>query len=1273
MEEQCTTDSFGRELCPLDKMECGHDTIYNDGYSIAHPTSKTTESFCDPDETREVIAGKTYCVKAAEYTPGVCEEGTYDKEQDECTWYGDSFPEVSYYTYGDVRWCNKWGRIIDTGKFDENKCTWEETADVLNSVNYKTSNAKIAVGCALPTEDMPCCFSSDGHKWGGVSDPTDKCPLPEFNVLMTAPPSTPASYTCSDDRYALDEESKECYRSPSCVEGAVLQPDDTCLDAYIYYTYECAPGAFGAGTPNDAGGDCGSSTCTNDLTPPKDNCEYDNFTCPIDNSLQCVNEQGEIARYAKSLLFSFEEGDYYKRDEFGVLRGFYCTSDVEMCRFGMNAIEVIGGLGICFTDMQGFRDCIGIQSDSECKLSGSIGDRVHPLEYVTVGADGHSLVGSWTFNVLDENSTLSSDDPYWVKEEAKRVYSYAENDSLSTIVSAMDVDLDTLAQESGDTSEISEVRISAEINVDTGYDNDLVGLVFGQKKSDGSFYSISWGQGDAWCDSQGTPRGLALTQHDGMAASWCQVTQPDGATGYPPPSYGNEVTFCRRYADRNGRDSAGWVCVGGGEELLTDFVGDVDSNDDLDYRVSVNGLDDSMIHFCRRYADRNGREEAVWECVNGGEPLLTDFVGDVNSDDDLDYKISIDGIDDSKITFCRRYADNNDRANAEWTCVHGGEPLLTDMVGDVDGRDDLDFKLTVDIGDTKFPSETSPSVVLKKINGYYYEDQKWNKVEVSIRGQVVEVTVNGAKMLTYDSPEPLDLNGGVGFLNFSQKDAKYRDLQVKVVQESGNVITSNCLLSGKVGHIDSEEAVVAVKAEDNRLTFWDPYTRGSIGHIEVVKKEEFVNPELVGPEVPMLESREIEGLFVKGFTGFYKGPNGHIYAVSRDRMDHDECAALIDGTHFHIADIEIGQEKMERDALRHVGMHVSYAHQDDYCVIETPVDLPLPFGMKFLAYTDQVDGNGSYSCSPLSCDEHMCQSATCPEGTAGSLFAADDTNDYDDRCIEQFCDAKKPYVPSCGTPYGCPIGDDVVTKEADSADIVEAPLAFTGYSSDWTVDNTALVYRYISSGGPSVLVSNEDVFVPSGSKMTLTAKVEVDGGLGNGFIGLVFGYRETAGDPVFHSAIWGQYDMNCTNVIGAERGLSLNRHEDVTEQVCQQDAAGFTVLQKIPGFYYDDGHLYDIEVVAEDGHIEVHVDGDTVLSYDSPVPIDLSGRVGLFGSAQAGVVFSNLHMSVEGAGTECYRVSCSEGTLEPGAGQCLSFGCDDKSVMEDDVCYMYSY
>jgi len=156
--------------------------------------------------------------------------------------------------------------------------------------------------------------------------------------------------------------------------------------------------------------------------------------------------------------------------------------------------------------------------------------------------------------------------------------------------------------------------------------------------------------------------------------------------------------LCRRYADNNGRDSATWSCVDFDDTaLLTDFVGGVDLNDDFDFKINSDIPEiRTGSQLCRRHADNNGRDSADWDCVYfDNTTLLTDFVGNVNYDDDFDLKINSDIPEiQTGCQLCRRYADNNGRDSATWECVDfDNTTLLTDFVGDVGADDDFDLKI----------------------------------------------------------------------------------------------------------------------------------------------------------------------------------------------------------------------------------------------------------------------------------------------------------------------------------------------------------------------------------------------------------------------------------------------------------------------------------------------------------------------------------------------------------------------------------------------------
>jgi len=196
-------------------------------------------------------------------------------------------------------------------------------------------------------------------------------------------------------------------------------------------------------------------------------------------------------------------------------------------------------------------------------------------------------------------------------------------------------------------------------------------------------------------------------------------------------SLDHNITFCKKYSDGGNRSSVSWSCVKGGEPLMNDFKGDVDSNDILDYKISISGsgIPANKIHFCKRYMDHNKRNKGVWKCVNGDEPLINNFVGDVDKNDDLDYKITIDGIDNSNINFCKRYANNNGRNNTSWDCVHGNEPLMNDFVGDVDRYDDLDYKISI----SKSAYEYSPyGCFHKPLSGFYDYFANVNNIQSNV-------------------------------------------------------------------------------------------------------------------------------------------------------------------------------------------------------------------------------------------------------------------------------------------------------------------------------------------------------------------------------------------------------------------------------------------------------------------------------------------------------------------------------------------------------------
>ncbi|APR77243.1 Hypothetical protein A7982_02590 [Minicystis rosea] len=87
------------------------------------------------------------------------------------------------------------------------------------------------------------------------------------------------------------------------------------------------------------------------------------------------------------------------------------------------------------------------------------------------------------------------------------------------------------------------------------------------------------------------------------------------------------------------------------------------------------------------------------DCTTPGV-LCTDFSGNVNADDDFDVVIRAKTPGLVNVTSCGigvRWADNNGRNNASWRYGAIGHVVRTDFQGDVDDTDDLDFVLTCSI------------------------------------------------------------------------------------------------------------------------------------------------------------------------------------------------------------------------------------------------------------------------------------------------------------------------------------------------------------------------------------------------------------------------------------------------------------------------------------------------------------------------------------------------------------------------------------------------
>jgi len=172
---------------PMSDSECN---VYasKSGFSVL------TGEMIEADENISQMIINYYGGGTTLFEDAVCNKGVYDWGEDACIWTEMVYPDASILKTGDYFYCNKWGRKIDAGKPDYEKCSWEQIADDLNSIDYDLSNSREALGC-LDTTSSSCCFLNDGHSWGSqASVYWPACPQPETVIQKTEPTCPSGSY-----------------------------------------------------------------------------------------------------------------------------------------------------------------------------------------------------------------------------------------------------------------------------------------------------------------------------------------------------------------------------------------------------------------------------------------------------------------------------------------------------------------------------------------------------------------------------------------------------------------------------------------------------------------------------------------------------------------------------------------------------------------------------------------------------------------------------------------------------------------------------------------------------------------------------------------------------------------------------------------------------------------------------------------------------------------------------------------------------------------------
>jgi len=227
-------------------------------------------------------------------------------------------------------------------------------------------------------------------------------------------------------------------------------------------------------------------------------------------------------------------------------------------------------------------------------------------------------------------------------------------------------------------------------------------------------------------------------------------------------------------------------------------------------------------------------------------------------------------------------------------------------------------------------------------------------------------------------------------------------------------IESTCKLSGKVGTYQGDPITSAV-VRDNRIEFWGQYeNKGSLGYIEILK--EVSNADKSDGYVH--EFKDIEDMYAKGFVGIKTYNNGLTYAISKDPISITQCQNLIKGTTWYLGELSTA-DYQNNYAIN----SLSFEHNGGmggHCIISTKVkhdNFLAKYGVKLITGSAPK----SFYCSGLKCTEHICGTATCPNGFTGNILKEEDKAILQDKsiCVEQECDINKKYFKYCGNPNGC--------------------------------------------------------------------------------------------------------------------------------------------------------------------------------------------------------------------------------------------------------------
>lgn len=208
-------------------------------------------------------------------------------------------------------------------------------------------------------------------------------------------------------------------------------------------------------------------------------------------------------------------------------------------------------------------------------------------------------------------------------------------------------------------------------------------------------------------------------------------------------------------------------------------------------------------------------------------------------------------------------------------------------------------------------------------------------------------------------------------------DGKIKNITVdnKSITSNNSIITSTCDIFGHVGNDNITTGITGIEIKDDSLVFYDSFLEKELGTLT------FRNPidkEYVSDIIPNFYSTE----FKNGYTYFFS---------------NKECK----GNFEKVSDKEL----------------LSFKNKPSKCAVKKKGNFTIENITKVKKKTESK-GYDVYKCSPISCENNYCQTASCQNGYNGNIHSMGEYIE-EFECRDNICDAKKPYSLYCGIEGEC--------------------------------------------------------------------------------------------------------------------------------------------------------------------------------------------------------------------------------------------------------------